>query len=84
MQHSDNPCPVLAEWRSLMTRCPEERALATVSVDISQLTDSLSRWIQLHRARVSTGEIPAEGTILDVDYGDVATCIAFLHYLVDA
>ena len=67
-----------------MTRCPEERALATVSVDISQLTDSLSTWIKLHRARVSAGEIPAEGTMLDVDYGDVATCLAYLEYLVAA
>ena len=84
MSHSDDPCPVLAEWRSLMNRCPEEKALTRVSLDISQLSESLSTWIQLHRVRVQSGEIPAKGTMLDVDYGDVATCLAYLSYLAEA
>ena len=67
-----------------MNRCPEERALATVATDLSQLNESLSTWIQLHRARVSAGEIPAKGKMLDIDYGDAATVLAYLSYLVEA
>lgn len=84
MAHTDDGCPLLSEWRSLMHRCPEEKALARVAVDLDSLADSLSSWIELHRERVMAGEIPAKGTVLDIDYTRLSLCLAYLSYMAEA
>lgn len=84
LPHNDGPCPVLAEWSALMKRSPEEQAISIVSEDMTQLVQSLTSWIELHRRKVLAGEIPAKGIDLPINHSEVSQCIAYLSYLAEA
>ena len=84
MSDSNGSDWLLREWCSIAKQHPEELALARVSVDINSLAESLAAWVELHTKRVEAGELPANDTILPINYFNTSTIIDLLEYLIKA
>lgn len=77
------PSPVDG-WLQVVEAYPEELALAAVSVNMSALLHALQSWAVAHKKKVERGELPPEGLVLDVDYGQLAETMNLLAQLAAA
>lgn len=71
-------------WLQVIEAYPDELALAAVSVDLSSLLHSLQQWAVAHKKKVERGEVPPEGLLLDIDYGQLAETMNLLAQLAAA